>query len=267
MRIHLLSDLHLELDPARRASWRPQVTDADVTLLAGDIDQGPRVLPWASQVFPGHVLAIAGNHEYYGGHLQRTARKMRDSASDRARFLDRDETVIDGVRFLGATCWTDLECLVVEQPPERQDWMRQVSRQFVHACMNDYRRIRTARGISEFARLSPTDTALAARQCKAWLATKLAEPFDGPTVVMTHHAPLRSVAYPRRPKAMPIDFRDAAYCNDWPELVRPPVALWVWGHTHEAVDTVVNGVRMVSNPLGYEAGEDTGFNPAKVIEL
>ena len=71
MRIHLLSDLHLELSPSRRTAFKPEVLDADVTVLAGDIDKGPRVLEWARSTFPGRVLVVAGNHEFYGGHLQR----------------------------------------------------------------------------------------------------------------------------------------------------------------------------------------------------
>ena len=241
--------------------------DADVTVLAGDIDKGPRVPEWASRTFPGRVLFVAGNHEFYNGHLQRTARKMREAATDRVQFLDGDEVVISGVRFLGGTCWTDQECLLEGEPPEKHDWLREMSRKFVQAAMNDYRRIRTVRGLSEFTRLSASDTAAAARRFKAWLADKLAEPFEGKTVVVTHHAPLGSVAYPSRPKAMPMDFYDAAYCNSWPELVAPPVDLWMWGHTHESVDTTRNGVRLVSNPCGYSYGEDTGFDPWKVIEL
>ena len=267
VRIHLLSDLHLELDPRRRESYRPDVLDADVTILAGDIDKGPRVLEWASRTFPGRVLVVAGNHEFYGGHLQKTARKMREASSERVQFLDCGEAVIEGVRFLCGTSWTDQECLLSTQPEERTEWMRSVSAMFLGAAMTDYKRIRTTRGISEYARLTPGDTAAAARHFKAWLTAKLAEPFDGKTVVVTHHAPLRSVAYPSRPKAYDLDFYDVGYCNHWPELVAPPVDLWVWGHTHEAVDTTVGGVRLVSNPLGYESGGDTGFDPWKIIEL
>ena len=267
MKIHLLSDIHLELGPKRRERWQPEVLDADVTILAGDIDQGPRVVEWASRAFPGRVLIVAGNHEFYGGHLQRTARKMREASTNRVQFLDCDEAVIDGVRFLGGTCWTDFEGLFEGQAPERHEWLRTMSRSFVQAGMTDYRRIRTAREGKPFARIISGDTAALAVRFKSWLADKLSEPFDGQTVVITHHAPLRSVAYPSRATLSPMDLLDAGYCNEWPELVAPPVNLWVWGHTHEAVDTTRSGVRLVSNPCGYSYGEDTGFDPWKVIEL
>jgi predicted phosphodiesterase len=54
MRIHLLSDLHLEL-----RAWEPSVRDADVTILAGDIHKGDRVMARARAHFSGPVLVVA----------------------------------------------------------------------------------------------------------------------------------------------------------------------------------------------------------------
>lgn len=44
------------------------------------------------------------------------------------------------------------------------------------------------------------------------------------------------------------------------------IDLWIFGHTHEAVDEVVNGVRFVSNPRGYPT-EETGFRPDLVVSV
>lgn len=53
MRIHVLSDLHLEFSP-----FAPQVTAADVVILAGDIHVKGRGVPWARQAFEGPVLYV-----------------------------------------------------------------------------------------------------------------------------------------------------------------------------------------------------------------
>ncbi|MNF99562.1 3',5'-cyclic adenosine monophosphate phosphodiesterase CpdA [compost metagenome] len=97
-----------------------------------------------------------------------------------------------------------------------------------------------------------------------WLRTKLAEPFDGRTVVITHHAPtLRSLQ--DNPHAG--GHMDAAYANRWEDLMGcDQVALWVHGHSHTAVDYDVAGTRVVCNPRGYP-GEDTGFSPGLVLTL
>ena len=255
MRIHLLSDLHLELSATRRAAFQPEVLDADVTVLAGDIDKGPRVLEWARATFPGHVLVVAGNHEFYGGHLQRTIQKMRAASCERVRFLERDEVVIDGVRFLGGTCWTDFSST------GKQGLARSIATQ----SMTDYRRIRAG---SNFRHLTTEDVLQENGAFRIWLEGKLAEPFAGKTVVVTHHAPLLEYAY--GPSFEFIGERhplDAAYANDWDHLVRPPVVAWLYGHTHVAVDQVVHGVRLVCNPLGYSMGEETGFDPLAVFDI
>ena len=60
MRIHLLSDLHLEF-----AHFAVPVTDADLVILAGDIAQGIDGIVWAKQQFKIPVIYVASNHEYY----------------------------------------------------------------------------------------------------------------------------------------------------------------------------------------------------------
>jgi predicted phosphodiesterase len=50
----------------------------------------------------------------------------------------------------------------------------------------------------------------------------------------------------------------AAYFNTWYDLVAQ-ADVWIFGHTHHAVDTVVSGCRVVSNPKGYP-GERSGFS-------
>ncbi len=201
MRLHLLSDLHLEIDD----TFEPQVRDADVTLLAGDIHKGVRAVEWARAQFAGRVLLVAGNHEFYGGHLEHTLRKMIAASDERVQVLERDAVVIDGVRFLGATGWTDFAARGDVVAAKREALL----------CMNDYRRIRTA----DYRHIRPLDVQATSTLTRAWLQEKLAEPFAGKTVVVTHHAPsLRCVTGHPTPL-------DAAYANVWDDLLQPPVAL------------------------------------------
>jgi 3',5'-cyclic AMP phosphodiesterase CpdA len=245
MRIHLLSDLHNEFRP-----FTPQVLDVDVVILAGDIDVNVRGVAWARQCFSGPVLYVPGNHEYYGGHLGRTLQKMRLVGGERVRVLDRDEVIIAGVRFLGATMWTDFAA--TGNPP-----MASLSAQ--HA-MNDFRQIRT----ENYRRIRPADLVEQSVKTRDWLCGKLAESFAGQTVVITHHAPsLRSLQdSPHAGTHM-----DAAYANRWEDLMGgEALALWLHGHCHSAADYDVAGTRVVCNPRGYP-GEKTGFNPGLILTL
>jgi predicted phosphodiesterase len=57
MRIHLLSDLHNEFE-----TYQPSTVDADIVVLAGDIDVKARGVEWAKRMFKHPVLYVLGNH-------------------------------------------------------------------------------------------------------------------------------------------------------------------------------------------------------------
>jgi hypothetical protein len=103
-KIRVLSDLHLEFQ-----DWVPPKSDADIVVLAGDIHVGVHGIEWARRRFPlTPVVYVPGNHEYYGGSLQ----AVREELYARGKclgvdVLDGRKSVIGGVRFLGATLWTD----------------------------------------------------------------------------------------------------------------------------------------------------------------
>ena len=65
MRIALFSDLHRECSTIELASY---VKDADVVVLAGDIDEGLKGVEWAKSI-PKPVIYVPGNHEYDYGNI------------------------------------------------------------------------------------------------------------------------------------------------------------------------------------------------------
>ena len=80
-----------------------------------------------------------------------------------------------------------------------------------------------------------------------WLRRRLDEPFDGPTVVVTHHAPSAgSVA-----DQWADDWCTPAFVSDLPAEFFAVPCLWVHGHTHTSFDYRVGRCRVVSNPRGY----------------
>ena len=106
MKIRVLSDLHLEF-----AGWRPPPCDEDVVVLAGDIHEGRAGIAWARKYFRDRpIVYVPGNHEYYGRDLDELRNGLRESGrTHNVHVLDGDEVTIGGVRFLGATLWTDFE--------------------------------------------------------------------------------------------------------------------------------------------------------------
>jgi len=256
MKIHLLSDIHAEIHAeSREFSPAPAAARVDVVVLAGDVHSQGRSVQWALDAFSVPIVMVAGNHEFYGTEIESTQRRFaQDAAASRGRlhYLERQSVVIDGVRFLGATAWTDFQ-FGGNAPLAKLEADRR---------MNDYRSIRKGR---DQHRLRPDDTERFAQASRRWIEAELSTPFDGKTVLVTHHPIIaRSLDPAKRPRLL-----DAAYCNTWDHLLFEPfhaLCLAVHGHTHHAVDYVVNQTRVVSNPVGYP-GERTGYQADLVIEV
>jgi predicted phosphodiesterase len=252
VRLHVLSDLHLERQPFSPAGID---VDADAVILAGDVGGGTRGVEWArglSRERP--VLYVAGNHEFYGHAMPELIDEMRGAAAGSSvRVLENNEVVLDGVRFLGCTLWSDFDF----DGPERRDESMALCERFV----NDYRQITFGPARRP---LTAHDTRSFHISSRRWLEARLALPHDGPTVVVTHHAPLIAA----RPSQPVMRALAGAFASDVTDLMgRDRVALWIFGHTHRVADVEVRGTRIMSNPYGYPEQEVAGFDPARVIEL
>src|SRR5450756_1109116 len=86
-----------------------------------------------------------------------------------------------GVRFLGTTLWTDF-MLFGEGEKRTAAILHAVS------LMRDFSRIRA--GEAAEAPFTPAASAALFNIQAGWLESKLSEPHAGPTVVITHHAPV-----------------------------------------------------------------------------
>ncbi|MDO8989212.1 MAG: metallophosphoesterase [Sideroxyarcus sp.] len=250
MRIHVLSDLHLEI-----ATYQPQPVVCDVVVLAGDIENHVRGIEWGRYTWSDKIiLYVPGNHEFYRQERTETLRQMRAVARELGvHLLDNDEVVIAGVRFLGCTLWTDFE-LFGEDLKKRA--MAEGKK-----YLNDFRLIR------ERDRLfSPARSIQLHKTSRKWLAAKLQKPFPGKTVVITHHLPsAQSVA-----ERYKTNLTSACFASHLDELMGAS-ALWIHGHTHDSFDYVLRGTRVVCNPRGYcrnpDKPENREFDPELVVEV
>ncbi|SEM04169.1 Calcineurin-like phosphoesterase [Variovorax sp. YR750] len=272
MKLLILSDLHLEFAPFEPA---PDL-DFDVVILAGDIHSpAKRAVQWATDRFRGKpVIYLLGNHEYYDGRLDTTlAEARREAEGTNVHLLDGDEVVIDGVRFLGATLWTDFE-LGIETPEGSVSDAARAMKMATH-LLNDYTLIRAPDESAEpdtwrhkeGRKLQAADTLRIHQTQRAWLQERLAEPFAGPTVVVTHHAPHRGSLAQRYAD----DWASGAFVNELPEEFFDVPVFWIHGHTHQQFDYRVKSCRVMSNPRGYVnwSGkiENKAFNPRLVVDV
>lgn len=268
MKIHVISDLHLEFAP-----FVPDpvaVEAADVIVLAGDISTGAKGIPWARKTFAGKpIIYVAGNHEFYKHHWTRLIPELRDLAAIHGiHFLENDSVTIDGVRFLGCTLWTDFLLFGEDKKPEAMS----DSLKF----MNDFSEIRadsTQRVGKTRSTLSTDDTIRRHQESLAWLKSELACGDPDTTVVITHHYPSRRSTGQKWTN----DLVSAIFGSNLPTEVLLGAKLWIHGHTHESCNYRIGdskrSVRVVCNPRGYPLGwhqsefENASFQPGLVIDF
>lgn len=248
MRLHILSDLHLEFAP-----FEAPATDAEVVVLAGDVHPGKRGFEWIRETFPERpVIYVLGNHEFYGEEIPRLIDDLKQQAAGtNVHVLENDRVELGGAVFLGATLWTDF----------RLDGDRALSEDLAAFGMSDFRCIRTPPSSRRFR---PVDARRLHGQSRRWLEQELAKADHKPCVVVTHHAPSRRSVGP----VFAHDPLNPAFASDLEALVASSgAALWVHGHIHYASDYGVGRTRVLNNPRGYPGEGVAGFNPALVVEV
>lgn len=281
MKLQLLSDLHLEAHPHFTPS--PAV-GADVLVLAGDIgsyqagsllsddDFGlarfsplPQYAGW-----PTPVVFVPGNHEYDMQDFDAAHARLRRTC-DRLGliWLERESMVLQGVRFVGTTLWSDFDALAdhagITDPGQR---LQRREKAFRAANFYLSKTGSTRQGVP-FLAAEVREQALV---CQSWLRNALAQPFAGTTVAVTHFAPSLLSADPRY-GLVP---GTAGFCNALDDCL-PHAQLWLHGHLHAPSDYLVRGARVdgtpwscrvVANPLGYaRKGEQATFQPHCVLTV
>ncbi|MBK5207809.1 MAG: metallophosphoesterase family protein [Polaromonas sp.] len=253
MKLHILSDLHLS-----RGALEIPCNDADLVILAGDIARPLEAVPWALGL-GRPVLYVPGNHEFYNSSIADTVQALKTLCDGtRIHVLDRDEIIISGVRFLGATLWTDF---LLWGDGEQRALAMQAAQRF----MRDFSKIHVDEPAQRL--FTPDDAAALCRADARWLESRLAESHAGPTVVITHHAPARQSIHPRFEGSL----INGCFVSDLQHLADGRRAqLWVHGHTHDSFDYLLNGTRVVCNPRGYAkdgVNENPLFDSNFVVEI
>ena len=276
-RVLYFSDVHVEIrEKAGRGGWtdllpldlgpdlRGFVGRADLLVLAGDIGRMRsqrdvstlRYAEQAARLLGCPTVVVPGNHEYYRGSFDEERAALLAARVDDVTVLDRGEAryAIAGrtLRVLGATLWTDY---AANGDPAQA--MRLAQDKIV-----DHRLI-TRRGGAPFL---PQDALAEHRLSRAWLAARLAEPHDGPTLVVTHHVPHSAARHP----GFGVTPLSPAFHSDCDELIdaaaRARVAAWIFGHHHWSHELELRGVRLASAQPGYP-GEATGWAGPRLLTI
>jgi len=286
MRMHVLSNLYLDTFllatlPTPNNAWQELLIKAtagwirydgdwrvdpdpkpDVLVLAGDIAAGTEGVYWAIRLAEGlerPVIYVPGNHEYRKPpigeqrdyfYLLERFRKLTEGTA--VYLLDCDEVVINGVRFLGATLWTDF---CADRPtPQR------VAMEYLQYNSLDFRQI-----IFNGRPFTPSDALSLHIKARSWLAGRLAQKYEGKTVVVTHHGPSRACVPAHRTKG-PVA---SMFTSDMEDMMNAEtVDAWICSAVARCMDVRIGGARLVVNARGSPGPTvNPGYDYLKMIEL
>ncbi len=279
MKIREISDSHCEFSAIKLPNPNREV---DTLILGGDIcvaskfNRGPEspfnkrfneFFELVSNEYD-NVIFVMGNHEHYDGNFDKTYEILKEKLHPfkNIHLLEQEKIEIDGIIFLGATIWTDLNgCneLVINT---------------LKHGMNDYRCVTKFKyavheGDSNYRRLHPMDTYNVHKHTVDWLKQQLALhiPSTQKVVICGHHAPSKMSTHPRFAHDVEMN---GGYSSNLEYIMEehPNIVYWFHGHTHDNFDYTINKTRVISNPRGYsyhdnDHDENPRFDPNLILEI
>lgn len=251
LHIQILSDTHG--NPVHKLIDQ----DADIVIHAGDFGNGPAVALEAAKWCEHNGIEfvfVLGNHDYYGCFIDPVINMFKDKGYN---ILTGDnEIVIQGYTFVGGTLFTNFRAnkLLYTDPIQLDK-----NKEFAQKGVYDFIAIgsNTGKGYVQ------TEEYIT-RHNKEWNYLQQYKDRDD-VIVVTHFPPHLSCLDPywsTHPTGK--DF-NPYFINDRDIKGFKTI---VTGHTHTAVDTMVDDCRVIINPYGYpnEEGKN-GYRDKLIIEL
>jgi len=207
------------------------------------------------------VIYVFGNHEHYGSTYHKTFEHVRAQLPSNIHLLENETFELDGVLFLGATLWTDMNN------------MDQLTMYHMKSMMNDYRHITMLNEAKQiYHKLTPEYTVEQHAKTKQYFTQVLSENRmsgrNKPVVVVTHHSPSKQSTHPRYADDI---IMNGAYSSNLEEFIleNPEIKFWTHGHTHEPFRYRVGDCEVICNPRGYKMYEQRAevFDPTEGFDI
>ncbi|AYV85089.1 MAG: metallophosphoesterase-like protein [Satyrvirus sp.] len=204
------------------------------------------------------IFYVPGNHEYYNlAKLNFTKEQFDDELRkicdnyENVVLLNNQTYMLDNIKIIGSTLWSNVPA---------------TSADTISRYMNDYHLIKTLNG-----NITVEDTNKWNKESVQFIENEIISaknPCGVLTIVLTHHAPLFSDN--KNYTADPI-YSDSPYKygfhNDLKYLMKKPVAVWLYGHTHYCSKFMSNNVIVATNQLGYSHEKGLNFDSYAHINL
>jgi len=252
MTVQYCSDLHLEFkENAEYLARNPIQPEGSILLLAGDVvpfavmDKHNTFFDRVSDQFE-MVYWIPGNHEYYHSDILKRSGSFCEKVRPNVVLINNEIIEHEQVRFIFSTMWTQIS------PPRERE---------IRQGMSDFHVIR--HGSSPFL---PLHFNALHKESVDFLRVSLRQPWDGKTVVVTHHVPT-FLNYPAKYKG---DILSEAFAVELFDVIELCGAdYWVYGHHHQSVPEFTIGTTgLINNQLGYvKYKEHLNFDVSRTIQV
>lgn len=254
MKVQYASDLHLEFhDNAVFIARNPFEVAGDVLVLAGDTlplrefdsYKRHRFFDWCAANYKETFL-VPGNHEYYRDDIAGYPDSWRKELRDNVSMCENVCVTIDDTDFILSTLWSHIPYPM---------WLT------------------LKNGMSDFSLIKYDGKPLTAAPYNAlherdlaFIKSEVADSHAAHKVVVTHHVPSKLLVAPEF-KGSSLECGFTVDLTDY--IASSGIDLWVYGHSHRSIETVIGNTRMASNQVGYAAYGEYGknFSGNRVVDL
>lgn len=255
IKLYNWSDLHLEKNELNHHDLFNELKldnkCINVLALTGDISTPlhqsfSKFFTLASQVFDV-VLYVAGNHEYHSDQLTYTELKqlikLKLKSYSNVYFLDDQYVELYDYVFIGTTLWSHIpECHF----------------DYINSKISDYKCITWNQKL-----ISPFEVNQLNRNAVNFINNTLNK-FKKPCIILSHHSPVYSSIERNIIVANPKfigDIGNCAYHNNLDLLLKAPLYMWIFGHTHYRNYFYINDVILWTNQYGYNGEITSKYDP------
>lgn len=269
--IQIVSDIHAEFW-GKKTKFNFIKPSAPILALLGDIcccasdDDFEIFKRFIMEVLPYYenIIMVSGNHEYYFNPSKKTIQATSANTmeavdakikaffketSPKLHYLNNSsmKLTVGKTTYLivGSTLWS---------------WIPEEQRENIQTTMNDYQYCYVSEG-KKVRRINATDIANKHLKNYKYIRSQItkARKAGQKVIILTHHKPYLSPTYNA-------ESLDVAYESDLTSLMKSPVVLWGYGHTHVADNSWIDKTQLYSNPKGYPS-QKTKYSKTATVKI
>lgn len=264
--IGLVSDLHLEASNFQ-LEINPQW---DYLVIAGDLSAERDLIESffynlsLKNIKNIPIIYVLGNHEHELHDIDETPHQIKEMLKDydNIHVLNNESIVLDGVKFIGTTLWTNFEYGGIGGINSKEENMK-----FNQLHVGDFSRVFYKNELTKKTeKITPEYMIKLHNKAYKFLEFELKNnPFDGEKVVITHFAP-----HPQCINSKYTKHNSSYWVSDLESLMGFST-YWFHGHLHDSVDIELHGTKVACNPRGftriYNLTQNLTFNREKSFEV